>query len=106
MNFSDKTFESLSKYERYFNTAVNGDWCSNPGRSALMLMHDAQKEAEGKANRADFNCGPCLLTLVKRVGSLWIADKEERSRMKMEKVVKAVSTTKKKTTKTTKAKKS
>ena len=31
MNFTDKTFETLAPFERYFKTATEADWCPNPG---------------------------------------------------------------------------
>ena len=40
MNFSDTTFETLSAWEKQYETAITGGWCTNPGRAALLLMHD------------------------------------------------------------------
>lgn len=78
MNFSDKTFEALTKYERYFRTAVDADWCSNPGRDALIEIHAAVDEHDKRQTSQDYSCGQCLLRLVKRCGYMYFADKTER----------------------------
>lgn len=79
MNFSDTTFEALAAYERHFDTAITGGWCSNPGRAALTLMHDELDRIDGHKTRANLNCSSCVLTIVKRVGYLYFADKGERA---------------------------
>jgi len=78
MNFSDKDFEALAPFESYFRTAVDADWCPNPGRAALVTMHAALDAHDGRTTRQDYNCGQCLLRLVKRVGYLYFADKTAR----------------------------
>lgn len=80
MNFSEQTFNRLAEYERYFRTACDADWCSNPGRSALATMCDALDEHDKGITRTprDFNCGACQLRIVKRTGYLYFADKAER----------------------------
>ena len=78
MNFSDQTFEALSKYESYFRTAVDADWCPYPGRDALIEIHLAVDEHDGRKTTQDYACGQCLLRLVKRCGYMYFADKTER----------------------------
>lgn len=80
MNFSEQTFNRLAEYERYFRTACDADWCSNPGRSALATMCDALDEHDKGIIRTprDFNCGACQLRIVKRTGYLYFVDKAER----------------------------
>lgn len=78
MNFSDKTFNQLAAFERYYDTAIHGDWCPNPGRDALAAMCDALDEHDKKRNLRNTSCASCLLRIVKRTGYLWYADKEER----------------------------
>lgn len=102
MNFSDKTFEALAPFERYYRTAIDGDWCSNPGRQALVTMHDALDAFTGKTTQLNTNCSTCQLTIVKRVGALYFEDKAAREQKANAAAVKAA--TKKKTT--SKAKKS
>lgn len=78
MTFSDQTFNALAPYERHFRTATTGDWCSNPGRDALLLMQGELDRIDGHVTRPNFNCSTCVLHIVKRVGYLYFADKAER----------------------------
>ena len=78
MNFSDQTFEALSKYESYFRTAVDADWCPYPGVAALKEIHAAVDEHDKRQTSQDYSCGQCLLRLVKRCGSLYFAATTER----------------------------
>ncbi|MBO7686781.1 MAG: hypothetical protein J6V72_10380 [Kiritimatiellae bacterium] len=78
MNFSDKTFESLAPFERYFRTACDADWCPNPGRAALDTMAAALTEKDGRRTAINHACGSCILRVVKRTGYLWFEDKAER----------------------------
>lgn len=78
MNFSDSTFETLAQYERYFRTAVDSDWCPNPGRTALGVMQDALDAIDRRTTPVNYNCGTCVLRVVKRAGYLYFADKAER----------------------------
>lgn len=79
MNFSDTTFETLSAWEKQYETAITGGWCSNPGRAALLLMHNELDRIDGHKTRANLNCSTCVLTIVKRIGYLYFADKGERA---------------------------
>lgn len=78
MTFSEQTFEALSAYETQFRTAINGDWCTNPGRAALGLMHAELERIDKRQSRMNYNCSTCVLTTVKRIGRLYFADKAER----------------------------
>lgn len=78
MNFSDKTFEALAPFERYFKTATEADWCPNPGRAALDAMAAALTEKDGRRTAVNHACGSCILRVVKRTGYLWFEDKAQR----------------------------
>ena len=78
MNFSDKTFETLAPFERYFRTACDADWCPNPGRAALDTMAAALTEKDGRRTAINHACGSCILNVVKRTGYLWFEDKAAR----------------------------
>lgn len=80
MNFSDNTFEALQPYERYFSSATRSNWCQNPGRAALTIMADAVETIDRHTFARNFNCGTCLVRIVKRCGSLYFADKAEREK--------------------------
>jgi hypothetical protein len=79
MNFSDKTFEALAPFERYFKTATEADWCPNPGRAALDAMAEALTEKDGRRTAVNHACGSCILRVVKRTGYLWFEDKAARA---------------------------
>lgn len=79
MNFSDKTFEALAPFERYFKTATEADWCPNPGRAALDAMAEALTEKDGRRTAVNHACGSCILRVVKRTGYLWFEDKAQRA---------------------------
>ena len=79
MNFSDKTFEALAPFERYFKTATEADWCPNPGRVALDAMAEALTEKDGRRTAVNHACGSCILRVVKRTGYLWFEDKAARA---------------------------
>lgn len=78
MNFTDKTFETLGTFERYFKTACEADWCPNPGRAALEIMADALSEKDGRRTFINHACGSCILNVVKRAGYLYFEDKAQR----------------------------
>lgn len=78
MNFTDKTFDALAPFERYFKTACDANWCQNPGRAALDVMAAALTEKDGRRTVVNHACGSCILNVVKRAGFLYFADKAER----------------------------
>ena len=98
MNFSEQTFNRLSAFERYYDTAIHGDWCPNPGRDALAAMCDALDEHDKKRNLRNFSCASCLVRIVKRCGYLYNADKAERDALKASEAEKRTTTPPKKTT--------
>lgn len=104
MNFSDKTFETLAPFERYFRTACDADWCPNPGRAALDTMAAALTEKDGRRTAINHACGSCILNVVKRTGYLWFEDKAQREASTAPETPKPTKTPAKKTTakKTTK----
>lgn len=101
MNFSDKTFKALAPFECYFSSAVRTSWCQNPGRSALTVMADAVETVDKRTFARNFNCGTCILRIVKRCGSLYFADKAAREARKASKAPQPTETPAKKTTATT-----
>lgn len=82
MTFSEQTFNELAAYEANFRTAINARWCSNPGRSALQMMHAELDRIDGRETRPNFNCSTCVLHMVERIGRLYFADKAERDAQK------------------------
>lgn len=78
MNFTDKTFDALAPFERYFKTACDANWCPNPGRAALDIMAAALTEKDGRRTVVNHSCGSCILNVVKRAGFLYFADKTAR----------------------------
>jgi hypothetical protein len=101
MNFSDKTFEALAPFERYFKTATEADWCPNPGRSALDAMAAALTEKDGRRTAVNHACGSCILRVVKRTGYLFFEDKAAREAAAAPEAPKPTETPSKKTTAST-----
>lgn len=104
MNFTDKTFDALAPFERYFKTACDANWCQNPGRAALDVMAAALTEKDGRRTVVNHSCGSCILNVVKRAGFMYFADKAEREAAAAPEAPQPTATPAKKTTakKTTK----
>lgn len=86
MTFTKDQMEMLSKFEEHFKTAVNADWCRNPGRENLQVIHQILTSATGDRRRLDANCQHCILTLVRDTGKLYFADKEAMQKVQAEEI--------------------
>lgn len=78
MRYTDEQFNALAPFEDNFRTAVEGDWTR---RVAIGDQHKIKDIYEAATKtRIPFNvgCGSCLLTLLKRAGRMYFADKKER----------------------------
>lgn len=79
MNYTDEQFNALAPFEDNFRTAVEGDWTR---RVAIGDQHKIKDIYEAATKtRIPFNagCGSCLLTLLKRAGRMYFADKKARA---------------------------
>lgn len=77
MKLSKEQFTSLAPYEPYFHTAVHSDWARHPGLHALQTIHGVYRTLCHNARPLNAGCQHCILTLLKDVGTIYFADKEE-----------------------------
>lgn len=85
MKFTEEQFQTLSKYEEHFTTAVKGNWSRYPGTSALDEIHSIFCEVTGDTRKNNKSCSNCILNLLKDCGVIYFQDKEERSQIKPKK---------------------
>lgn len=80
MRLNDEQFETLSRYEEQFRTAVNSRWARFPGTSAMHVIHKIKTQVTGHASRLNTSCSSCVLRLLTEMGNIYFADKAERQR--------------------------
>lgn len=77
MKLTKEQFEALQPYEQHFETAVNARWSRFPGSSALDLMNSIRTKVTGMEKRLNKSCSTCILGLLREMGTIYFADKEE-----------------------------
>ena len=80
MRLNDEQFETLSRYEEQFRTAVNSRWARFPGTSAMHVIHKIKTQVTGHSSRLNTSCSSCVLRLLTEMGNIYFADKAERQR--------------------------
>ena len=78
MRLTDEQFQTLSKYETQFRTAVKARWARFPGTAALHEIHGIQFEVTKKKTALNTSCSTCVLRLLTEMGHIYFADKAER----------------------------
>ena len=78
MRLTDEQFQTLSKYESQFRTAVKSRWARFPGTAALHQIHKIQREVTGRATSLNTSCSTCVLRLLTEMGNIYFAEKAER----------------------------
>ena len=82
MNYNDAQFAELSKWEDNFRTATS----TPTGWTRRIAIPDQRRikaiytEATGERVPYNIGCGNCLLSLLKKAGKLYFADKAEREK--------------------------
>lgn len=78
MRYTDEQFNALAPFEDNFRTAAEGDWTRRVATNDQHKIKDIYEAAT--KTRIPFNqgCGSCLITLLKRAGRMYFADKKER----------------------------
>lgn len=80
MNYNDTQFAELSRFEDNFRTATS----TPTGWTRRIAIPDQRRikaiytEATGERVPYNIGCGNCLLSLLKKAGKLYFADKAER----------------------------
>ena len=78
MRLTDEQFQTLSKYEEQFRTAVKSRWARFPGTAAMHVIHNIKTQVTGHASRLNTSCSTCVLRLLTEMGNIYFADKAER----------------------------
>ena len=78
MKLTDEQFQTLSKYETQFRTAVKARWARFPGTAALHEIHRIQFEVTKRKTALNTSCSTCALRLLTEMGHIYFADKAER----------------------------
>ncbi len=66
----------LAQWEPSLRTAVRSGWARGIGSRATLEMAGIYEAATGEKHPVNVGCGPCILDLMKRVGSMYFAQKE------------------------------
>ena len=82
MRLTDEQFQTLSKYEDQFRTAVKSRWARFPGTSAIHVIHNIKNQVTGHASALNTSCSTCVLRLLTEMGNIYFADKAEREEQK------------------------
>lgn len=78
MRLTDEQFEALAPYEKNFDTMVRAKYTRNPGIRGLDLMYDTYEAVTGIKQGHHYSCSRCIKNIVRDMGKIWLADKEER----------------------------
>lgn len=84
MRLTEEQFNALAPYQRHFETAVRSQWARLTGTSALDLIHETYVQVTGKNFRLNKGCSSCILQLLTDMGTIFLADLEERNKTKVE----------------------
>lgn len=84
MRLTDEQFQTLSKYEEQFRTAVKSRWARFPGSSVMHVIHNIKTQVTGHASRLNTSCSSCVLRLLTEMGNIYFADKAEREQKRVQ----------------------
>lgn len=84
MRLTDEQFQTLSKYEDQFRTAVKSRWARFPGSSAMHVIHNIKTQVTGHASMLNTSCSSCVLRLLTEMGNIYFADKAEREQKRVQ----------------------
>ena len=79
MKLTEDQIKTLSAYEQYFETSVNGNWARYPGVFALQQIHRIMEDVTGTKRPLNTNCQSCVLNLLKDCGILYFEAKKARA---------------------------
>lgn len=80
MKLTEEQFKTLSKYERYLQTAVRSNWARYPGITALQEIHSVYIQLTKDQTKLRTTCATCILRLLKDLGAIYFKDKEEKEK--------------------------
>ena len=67
----------LEPLERNFKQATEASWCSYPGQAAIANMLQVWTDLTGQAYAYKPGCPNCLVNLVRDLGTIYFAQKDE-----------------------------
>ena len=67
----------LEPLERNFRQATEASWCSYPGQAAIANMLQVWTDLTGQAYAYKPGCPNCLVNLVRDLGTIYFAQKDE-----------------------------
>lgn len=82
MTLTDEQYQTLSKYETQFRTAVKAKWARFPGTAAMQEIHRIQMEVTKRKIALNTSCATCVLRMLTEMGHIFFADKAERERVR------------------------
>lgn len=83
MKFTDEQMKALEAYEPYFDTAVRASWSRAVPRIMMETLHRIWEEAIGRNYPFVLNCQQCQLNLLRDVGTVYFAQKEEARKVEL-----------------------
>ena len=83
MTYTNEQFAELSKFEDNFRTATSTPtgWTRRIAIPDQRRIKSIYTEATGERVPYNIGCGNCLLSLLKKAGKLYFADKAEREKV-------------------------
>ena len=75
--FTPEQMAALAPLERYFDQATRASFCSYPGQANIDMMLETWYTLTGHRYGYKPGCPNCLVNLVRDMGNLYFAQKEE-----------------------------
>jgi hypothetical protein len=82
MTLTDEQYQTLSKYETQFRTAVKAKWARFPGTAAMQEIRRIHMEVTKRKIALNTSCATCVLRMLTEMGHIFFADKAERERVR------------------------
>ena len=78
----------LNKYESYFKTAINSDYCRALWKDDFDILTTIYKKWTGEEIITNMNCNTCKLKFMKKLGKLYFKYKEEYGKIEVQSEIK------------------
>lgn len=88
MTYNDEQFQELAEFEESYLTAQKG-YARPLRRGAIERIAEIHRAATGSRIKARGNCGECALRVLRLVGTYWLADKDERAALAVQRASKS-----------------
>lgn len=81
MELTNEQYNALLPYKEHFETATKAQWARNPGNAALDLIHSIYCQVTGLKTSMNKGCSHCILTLLKDMGRIFLAEYDRRQKV-------------------------